>query len=323
MKRREFIAGLVSATARPVMARAPSAIPVIGFLAAGSPAEWPIEVFRQDLAQAGFLEGQNVGIEDRWAENRYDRLPALAAELVRRQVAVIAAFGNTAAAIAAKAATKTIPIVFTVGGDPVEYRLIASLSRPGGNATGVSFLTSLLAAKQFELLHQLLPAKQTVAVLVNPSNPYAEAETRDVQRAASALGREVNILSASTDREIDAAFVSIAQKGARALHIPGDAFLWTRRERVVELVARHAIPAIYAQREFADAGGLMSYGSDFAEVGRLAAGYVARILKGEAPADLPVQQSTKVELVINMNTAKALGLSIPLSLLVRADEVIE
>jgi putative tryptophan/tyrosine transport system substrate-binding protein len=262
-------------------------------------------------------------IEYRWAENRYDRLPALAAELVRRQPAVIAAMGNTRAAIAAKAATTTIPVVFTVGVDPVEYRLVASLNRPGGNATGVSFLTSLLVAKQFELLHQLLPATQAVAVLVNPTNPYAEAETRDVRQAASVLGREVDILNVSTDREIDAAFISIAQKGMRALHVPGDAFLYARREQVVELAARHTILAIYSQREFADAGGLMSYGSDFADADRLAAGYVARILKGEAPAELPVQQSTKVDLVLNMKAAKALGVVFPLNVLALANEVIE
>jgi putative tryptophan/tyrosine transport system substrate-binding protein len=323
MRRREFIAGLGSTAAWQIAARAQNAIPVIGFLGAGFPAEWNLEPFRQGLAQAGFLEGQNVGIEYRWAENRYDRLPALAAELVRRQPAVIAVFSSTPAAIAAKTATTTIPIVFTVGADPVEFRLVASLNRPGGNATGVSFLTSLLAAKQFELLHQLLPAAQAVAVLVNPTNPYAEAEARDVRQAASELGREVDILNVSTDQEIDAAFISIAQKGIRALHIPGDAFLYTRREQVVELAARHAILAIYAQREFADAGGLMSYGSDLDDASRLAAGYVARILKGEAPAELPVQLSTKVELVLNMKAAKALGVVFPLNLLGRADEVIE
>jgi putative tryptophan/tyrosine transport system substrate-binding protein len=200
---------------------------------------------------------------------------------------------------------------------------VASLSRPGGNVTGVSFLTSLLVAKQFELLHQLLPATQAIAVLVNPTNPYAVAETGDVRQAAISLGRELDILNVSTDREIDAAFLSISQKGMRGVHIPGDAFLYTRRTQVVGLAVRHAIPAMYAQREFADAGGLMSYGSDLADASRLAAGYIARILKGEAPAELPVQQSTKVELVLNMKAAKALGLTVPTAILVQADEVIE
>jgi putative tryptophan/tyrosine transport system substrate-binding protein len=315
VKRREFIAGIGSTAAWVLAVRAQQALPVVGFLGAGFPAEWTrlLEAFRQGLTQAGFLEGQNVGIEYRWAENRYDRLP----ELVRRQPAVIAAVGNT------PAATTTIPIVFTVGVDPVEYRLVASLSRPGGNATGVSFLTSLLVTKQFELLHQLLPATQAVGVLVNPANPYAEAETREVRQAAHALGREVDILNISTDREIDAAFISIAQKGIRGLQVRGDAFLYTRRKKVVGLAARDAVPAMYAQREFADAGGLMSYGSDLADASRLAAGYVARILKGEAPAELPVQQSTKVELVLNMQAAKALGVMFPLNLLALADEVIE
>jgi putative ABC transport system substrate-binding protein len=326
MRRREFIAGLGSAAAWPLAARAQQpAPPVIGFLGAGSLAAWTplLTAFRRGLMQAGFVEGQNVAIEYRWAENQYDRLTVLATDLVRRRVAVIAAIGNTPAAIAAKAATTTIPIVFAVGADPVQYGLVASLNRPGANVTGVSFLTSLLVEKQFELLRELLPNAQVIAVLVNPTNPYAEEETRDVQYAARALGHKIVVLKAGTEGEIDAAFAMMVQHRVGALHVPGDAFLWTQRDKLTALVERHAMPAIYAQREFVDIGGLMSYGSSVPDASRLAGGYVSRILKGEKPADLPVQQAVKVELVINMRTAKALGLTVPLTLLGRADEVIE
>jgi putative tryptophan/tyrosine transport system substrate-binding protein len=292
MRRREFIAGLGGAVAWPVVAQAQqSAVPVIGFLGAGQPAEWAavLAAFRQGLKEVGFVEGQNVEIEYRWAENQYDRLPALAADLVRRHVAVIATPGATPAAMAAKAATTLIPIVFAVGADPVKFGLVASLNRPGGNATGVSFLTGELIAKRLELLHGLLPKVEAIAVLVNPSNPTAESITREVG----------------------------------ALHIPGDNFFYTRRDKLVALAALHGMPAIYAQREFVDIGGLMSYGAGIGEANRLAGGYVGRILKGDKPANLPVQQSTKFELVINLRTAKALGLTIPETLLATADEVIQ
>jgi len=327
MRRRDFITLLGGAAAAwPLAVRAQkSPMPVIGFLGSGLPAEWTIilAAFREGLRRAGFADGQNVDIEFRWAENRYERLPTLATDLVRRQVAVIAAIGNSAAALAAKAATATIPVVFASGVDPVAYGLVASLHRPGGNVTGVSFLTSLLVPKQFELLHEIAPKAPLIAVLENPTNPYSGADIREVQDAAHALGRSVHVLNASTEGEIDAAFVAVVQQQAGALQIPGDAFFWTRRERIVALAARHAVPTIYAQREFVEVGGLMSYGADAADWSRLSGGYVARILKGEAPADLPVQQSTKVELVINLKAAKALGLTVPLPLLARADEVIE
>jgi putative tryptophan/tyrosine transport system substrate-binding protein len=243
--------------------------------------------------------------------------------LVRQQVAVIAAFPNTAAALAAKAATATIPVVFAVGADPVTYGLVLSFNRPGGNITGVSFLTTLLVPKQFQMLHELVPKAPLVAVLENPTNVYSGPDIRNVEDAARALGQNVYVLNASTEDEIDAAFTGLVRRQAGALQIPGDSFFWTRREQIVALAARHAVPTIYAQREFVDSGGLMSYGTDAAGGSRLVGGFVARILKGEKPADLPVQQVTKVDLVINMKTAKALGLTVPLPLLALADEVTE
>jgi putative tryptophan/tyrosine transport system substrate-binding protein len=326
MNRRQVIAGMASAAALPVVARGQqSAIPVIGFLGAGVREEWKplISSFQQGLREAGFIEGQNVELDYRWAENQYDRLPELAGELVRRHVAVIFAGGNTAAALAAKTATSSIPVVFTVGVDPVNYGLVASLNQPGSNVTGVSFLTSQLAAKQLEALHLLLPNLSSIGVIVNPANPYAEADTRNLHDVARTLGQNAIVLTVGAERDLEAAFMTLVKRGATALHIPGDAFYWTQREKIVALASRHALPTIYAQREFVEIGGLMSYGSDVVRTNRLAGIYVARILKGEKPPNLPVQQVTTVEFIINLKTAKALGLTIPLNLLGRADEVIE
>jgi putative tryptophan/tyrosine transport system substrate-binding protein len=325
MKRREFIAG-VGAAVWPAAARGQQpTLPVIGYLSPGSSTTMAnvTAAFLEGIKDGGYIEGRNVAIEYRWAENRYERLPALAADLVRQQVAVIAAFPNTAAALAAKAATATIPVVFAVGADPVTYGLVLSFNRPGGNITGVSFLTTLLVPKQFQMLHELVPKAPLVAVLENPTNVYSGPDIRNVEDAARALGQNVYVLNASTEGEIDAAFTALVQRQAGALQIPGDSFFWTRREQIVGLAARHAVPTIYAQREFVDIGGLMSYGTDATDGSRLVGRFVARILKGEKPADLPVQQVTKVELVINMKTAKALGLTVPLPLLALADEVIE
>jgi ABC-type uncharacterized transport system substrate-binding protein len=326
MRRRDFIAGL-SVAAWPIAARAQQrpAIPVVGFLAAGLPAEWTpmIAAFRQGLSDAGYVEGKNVDVEYRWAENQYDRLPALAAELVHRQVAAIIAVSSTPAALAAKAATTTIPVVFTAGADPVQYGLVGSFNRPGGNVTGVSFFTSQLAAKQFETIHGLVPNVSTIGVLVNPDNPYFGIDIRDIQEAARVLSRKVVVSHVNAERELDMAFRSFVEQGAGALHVPGDAFYWTRRTKIVELAALHALPAVYAQREFVDAGGLMSYGADAVGANRIAAGYVGRILSGEKPGELPVQQLTRIEMVLNMKAARILGLEVPAAILLRADEVIE
>jgi putative ABC transport system substrate-binding protein len=325
MRRRQFITLLGgTATGWPLAARAQQpAMPVIGLLNGGSPKAYApyVAAFRQALKEGGYIEGQNVAIEYRWAEGRYDRLPALAADLVRRQVTVIAA--NTPAAFMAKAATATIPIVFTLGGDPVEVGLVASLNRPGGNITGVTQLNVEVAPKRLELLHELIPTATIMAVLVNPTNSNAETLSRDLQAAARTLGVQLHILHASTERDIDEAFAGLPQLRAGGLMIGGDAFFNTRSEQLGALTVRHAVPTIYQYREFAAAGGLMSYGSNLADAYHLAGVYTARILGGAKPADLPVQQSTKVELIINMKTAKALGLTFPLSLLGRADEVIE
>ena len=327
MRRRTFIAGLGSAAAWPVVARGQqrSGLPVIGFLGPGLPEEWRpvITAFRQGLLESGLAEGENVAIEYRWAENKYDRLPTLASDLVRRKIAVIAAIGNTPAAVAAKAASGSTPVIFAVGADPVRYGLVESLNRPGAKATGVIFLTSLLVEKQFELLHEMLPRAEAYAVLVNPTNSYAEEESRDLRRVAFALGRKIMVLDAGTDSEIEAAYLAMTDKGVIALQIPGDAFFYTRREKIVALGRQHAIPTIYAQREFVEIGGLMSYGASLGEAARIAGGYVAKVLRGEKPENLPVQQSTKVELALNLKAAKVLGLEIPARILARADEVIE
>jgi putative tryptophan/tyrosine transport system substrate-binding protein len=328
MKRREFIT-LLGGTAATwtLAARAQQrAAPVIGFLSgwfAGDSNEY-LAYFRQGLAETGYIEGQNVTIVYRWAEGNYDKVPALVADLVRRQVTAIAIPNTTTSAVAAKAATQTIPIIFLIGADPVKIGLVASLNRPGGNLTGINALQTALVAKRLELLHELMPATTRIAFLVNPTNrAFAEADTREAQEAARVLGLNLLVLNASSQSEIDAAFAKLVLERAGALVTNGESFFMTRSNQLAVLAARHAVPAIYAYRENALAGGLMSYGSDLLKATRELGIYTGRILKGEKPADLPVQQSAKVELIVNLKTAKALGVTVPLSLLGRADEVIE
>jgi putative ABC transport system substrate-binding protein len=327
MRRREFITLLSSgAVAWPLVVRAQQgSLPVIGLLNSTSAdaTKEGVAVFRRGLAEAGIIDGQNATIEFRWADGHYDRLPDLAADLVRRGVSVIATTSGLPPALAAKAATTTIPIVFTVGSDPVALGLVASLSRPGGNLTGVSILNVELTPKRLELLHEVVPAANAMALLVNPINPNAEIQSKEVQEAARALGIELHVLRASTDADLDAAFSSLAQLRAGALVIGPDTFFVSRSEQITAAALRQRLPTISQYRDFAAAGGLMAYGGDNVDVIRLAGIYVGRILKGEKPADLPVQQSTKVELIINLKTAKALGITVPLALLTRADEVIE
>lgn len=327
MRRREFIAVLgASAFAAPLPGRAQqTATPVIGFLNSNSSPLFvrPLEAFHRGLAEAGYVDGKNVMIEYRWAESRNERLPAMAADLAQRQVSVIAAT-TTPAALAAKAATAAIPIVFETGGDPIALGLVASLSRPGGNVTGVTQLTSLLAPKGLEILHELLPTAHYMALLLNPSSPrIADDVARDVRAAARTLGLELQELNASTEGEFDGVFAALRQSPGRGLVIGPDPFFTSRNEQLGSLAARHAVPAVYIRPEFAAAGGLVSYGNDLADSYRLAGVYTGRVLKGEKPADLPVQQATKVELVINLKTATELGITIPPTLLARADEVIE
>jgi ABC-type uncharacterized transport system substrate-binding protein len=325
MKRRKFIALLGGAAVMwPLAARAQqSAMPVIGFLNTRAPGEDPhfLAAFRQGLTETGYVEGRNVTIEYRWAEGDNDRLPALAADLVRHRVTVITA--NSQATVAAKAATTTIPIVFITGADPVQIGFVASLNRPGGNLTGVTSLDTELGRKRLQLLHELLPKAGTIAALVNPTFPGSDIQARDLQAAASTLGLQLHILHASTERDINTAFANLARLQASGLVIGNDPFFNSWSEQLAALALRHAVPAIYAFRTFAAAGGLMSYGGSLTDLYRLVGVYTGRILKGDKPADLPVQQSTKVEMIINLKTAKTLGLTIPLPLLGRADEVIE
>jgi len=325
MKRRSFITLLGGTAAWPLAARAQqSGMPVIGFLNGASPEGYApyVTAFRQGLKEVGYVDGQNVAIEYRWAEGQYDRLPALAAELVARKVAVIAAT-STPAAQAAKAVTATVPIVFTTGGDPIKLGLVASLNRPGGNVTGVSNLLTELGSKRLGLLRELVPSITLIATLINPNFPDAESELRDVEAAARALGLQHTVLRAGSEREIDTAFATMAQQSGGALDVNVDPFFTARRDQIVALAAHHAIPAIYPVRDFAVAGGLMSYGTDFADSYRQVGIYTGRVVRGEKPADLPVQRSTKFEFVINFKTAKALGLAVPNSMQLLADEVIE
>jgi putative tryptophan/tyrosine transport system substrate-binding protein len=298
---------------------------VIGFLSASSPDAYTdrVRAFRQGLRDAGYVEGDNVAIEYRWAEGQYDRLPALAAELVRRQVAVIVA-APTISALAAKSAIATIPIVFTVGDDPVKLGLVSSLARPGGNLTGVNFFGAEVVSKRLELLRELIPGVRRLAVLVNPSNAMiSEAIVRDVEAAARGMGVQVQVFNAGTSREIDAAFANLVRERSDAVFIGGDAFFTSRRVQLATLAARYMIPSSFSQREVTEAGGLMSYAANIRDTFRQAGVYVGRILKGAKPADLPVVQSTKFELVINAQTARILGITVPDKLLVAADEVIE
>jgi len=325
-RRRFLLTSLAGAFAGPLAARAQQkAMPVIGVLHTGSPgpSSAPLmAVFRQGLSEAGYVEGQNLVIEFRWAEGQYDRLPALAADLVGRKVDLIMA-NSPPSALAAKSATSTIPIVFRSGADPVGDGLVASLARPGGNLTGVSFIADELTAKRLELLSELVPRVGVIALLMNPNNATAERVIRDVQEAARTKGLRLHVLKVSSESEIDTAFASLVQLHASALVVGADPFLSSRREQLVALASRHAVPSIYAWREFAASGGLISYGASLTSAFRLLGTDAGKVLKGAKPADLPVQQPLKFELVINQKTAKALGLTIPPTLLARADEVIE
>jgi putative ABC transport system substrate-binding protein len=326
MNRRHMLSLLGGAVAWPLAAHAQQPMPVIGFLGIGSAERWVeiLQKFREGLAETGFREGQNVAIEYRWADGDYRRLPELAADLVRRQVAVIAAPGSGPAALAAKAATTTIPIVFRLGVDPVEIGLVASLNRPGGNLTGVAMLGVALASKRLELMHELLPAATDFGVLVNPANPVVSGITvRDLQAAAGTLGLKMHVVHASIESDYEGAFATLVERRLGGLVIGGDGTFTNLGGKLGALSLRHAVPAIYQFRDFATNGGLLSYGGSNADSYCIAGVYTGRVLKGEKPADLPVQQSVKIELIVNLKTAKALGLNVPMPLLGRADEVIE
>jgi putative ABC transport system substrate-binding protein len=325
MRRREFISVLGGAAASPLAAWAQQpAMPVIGFLSSAAPGPFKqfVEAFQRGLNEKGFIEGQNATIEYRWAEGRFERLPALAADLVQHNVAVITATGGPPSALAAKAATSTIPIVFNVASDPIKLGLVASLNHPGGNATGVNLFSVAVEPKKLELLHELVPKAQIIGVFVNPHNTNAETVIGEVERAARALQLQVNVVKVSAADEFDAAFASVRQ-AAGALLVAADPFFTAQREALVALAAQHSMPAIYEWREFATAGGLMSYGTNLSEAYHQVGVYTGRILKGEKPSDLPVVQPTKFEVVINIKTAKTLGLTVPPSLFALADEVIE
>jgi putative ABC transport system substrate-binding protein len=326
MRRRTFISLVGGAAAWPLAARAQRPLmPVIGLLGTASAAEWTdlVAAFRQGLGQTGFFEGQNLRAEYLWADGQFDRLPALAAELVQHQVAAIVTTGSANSTRAAKAATATIPIVFVIGTDPVKLGLVASFNRPGGNMTGVSWLAAALGAKQLELVTDLLPNAPVIAMLVNPDNPVSESELKEVQEVSRARGREIFGLRARSEREIDAAFATLIRQRVGALLVSSDSLFFARRDQLVTLAARHAVPAIYPVREYAAAGGLMSYGTRLSDAYRQVGIYTGRILKGEKPGDLPIVQASKVELVVNLKTAKSLGITFPVTLLGRTDEAIE
>ena len=327
MRRRELVAMVAgAAVAWPLAARAQQAVmPVIGFLG-GRTAQTDAHLlagFHQGLNEAGYADGRNARIEFRWANGHYDQLPSLAAELVQLKPAVMVAVGGSASGLAAKSATTSIPVVFAVGGDPVELGIVASLGHPGGNMTGMTMFSAALDAKRLELLREIAPTARVLAAILNPSNPSTESQLRQAQAAASAFGQTLHLFRAQTDPEIDEAFRAVGELRAGALAVASDGFLIGRRARIVALAMELRLPTIYAVREFAEAGGLMSYGTDFAHMYRLVGDYTGRVLKGKKPSELPVQQPTKYELVVNLKTAKALGIAIPESLLARADEVIE
>lgn len=326
MRRREFLNVIRGAATWPLAAHAQQpTMPVVGFLGLTSPQEFAAltAAFKQGLGEVGFIEGQNVAIEYRWARRQFDQLPALASDLVQRRVSVIAALGTPASAIAAKHATSSIPIVFVSGGDPVAIGLVDSLNRPTGNTTGIYMLTVALEPKRLEMIHEAMPNAAIIGVIVDPKSPDTTEQLRELTKAATALERQIQIINVSSENEIDAAFAAMAERHIGAAIVTSSPVYFSLRQRFVALAARYAIPTAYYVRGFADAGGLMSYGTSFPDAYRLAGVYTGRIIKGDRPADLPIQQSVKVELVINMKTAKALGLAIPLSLLGRADEVIE
>jgi putative ABC transport system substrate-binding protein len=324
MRRREFIAALGGMAASATMGHTQPAMPIIGLLSSATAKEWSplVDAFLNGLGETDFAVGRNVGIEYRWAEGRYDQLPTMAADLIRRDVSVIAAL-TTPAAVAAKAATQTLPIVFTTIGDPVQIGLVSSLSRPGGNITGVTYLNVEVGPKLVELLHDVLPSTKRLAALVNPTNPNTEMLSKSLEAAARSLDLELHVLHASTEPDIDAVFAKLVQLHVGGLVIASDVFLITREDQLAALALRQKVPAIFQTRTFAIAGGLMSYAGSAADVYWQAGVYTGRVLKGEKPADLPVQQTTKLELIVNLKTARALGLNVPLSLLALADEVIE